>query len=200
MAFNKPDSQKRHLVLDLETFSLAPNAVITEIGIVDILSDDRFFELINPDEMLKCSTFSHSQQTIEWHLKRDPSYVVKLGHCGTRPDVAAGRLSNWLKEKKIQTGQELVIWCQGTDFDIPIITNFLSLYGYPLEWKYSDVRDIRTLAAFFPNVEYKKGNHTAAEDAFMAAQYLRKLAHGFPEVNSMLGLNRLDGAFNYDKV
>lgn len=198
--FKKPDSQKRHLVLDLETFAIAPNATITEIGIVDILSDDRFYVRINPDEMLTSSAFSHSQQTIEWHLKRDPNYVVTLGHCGMRPDVAAGSLSNWLKEKKIQSGQELVIWTQGIDFDIPIITNFLQHYGYPLEWKYNDVRDIRTLAAFFPNVEYKKGNHSASEDSFMAAQYLRKLAHGWPEVRTMLGLNRLDGAFNYDKV
>ncbi len=195
---SKPDSQKRHLVLDLETLALAPNAAITEIGIVDLLSEDSFSVSINPAEQI--DGFVQHNETIQWHIKKNPEYLILLAHTGHRPCAAAGALSNWLKEKKIQTGQELVIWCQGTDFDIPIITNFLKYYGYPLEWKHSDVRDIRTLAALFPNVEYKKGNHTAAEDAYMAAQYLRKLAYGFPEVQTLLGLNRLDGAFNYDKV
>lgn len=202
MAFTKPDSQKRSLVLDTETLSLERNAAITEIGIVDLLSDDRFSVRINPNEQIAQAgqVFHQDQSTIQWHLKRDPSYLINLAHTGVRSDVAAGLLHNWLKEKKLQTGQELTIWCQGTDFDIPVITNFLRHFGYPLEWQYLNVRDIRTLAALFPNVEYKKGGHSAMHDAEMAALYLRKLAYGFPEVNSMLGLNRLDGAFNYDKV
>ncbi|MNC14359.1 hypothetical protein D3C75_621350 [compost metagenome] len=89
---------------------------------------------------------------------------------------------------KANSDKELVIWCQGTDFDIPIITNFLKHYQYHLPWGYTNVRDIRTLAALFPEVEYKKGNHTALEDATMAAQYLRKLAFGSHAVSVMLGL------------
>lgn len=187
MAYIKPDSQKRHLVLDLETLAIHPHAAITEIGMVDILTGDKFSVLVNPHEQRE--GFVQDQQTIEWHLKRDPSYIILLAHTGLRPCFAAGLLHNWLSERKVLSGdKELVIWCQGTDFDIPIITNFLKHYQYHLPWKYTDVRDIRTLAALFPQVEYKKGNHTAMEDAYMASEYLRKLAFGSTDVNYMLGL------------
>lgn len=186
MAYTKPDCNKRHLVLDLETFAVHPHAAVTEIGIVDLRSMETFNLLINPHEQKE--GFVQDHDTIDWHVKRDPSYLILLAHNGLRPCAAAGKLHNWLSEKKIQTGQELVIWCQGTDFDIPIISNFLKHYQYNLPWKHTDVRDIRTLAALFPRVDYKKGNHTALEDASMAAQYLRKLSHGYPEVRHMLGL------------
>lgn len=186
MGYTKPDSGKRHLVLDNETLALSPHAAITEIGVVDLLSDEKFFALINPTE--QTDGFVQDPQAMNWHLQRDPNYLINLVHNGMRPDVAAGRLHNWLMEVKRNTGKELVIWCQGTDFDIPIISNFLKHYQYHLPWGYTDVRDIRTLAALFPRVDYKKGNHNAIEDASMAAQYLRKLSHGYPEVREMLGM------------
>lgn len=186
MAYTKPDAGKRHLVLDLETLAIHPHAAITEIGIVDILTDQQLYLQINPHEMKE--GFVQDPKTIEWHLTRDPSYLINLVHTGVRPCHAAGALHNWLMQVKANSDKELVIWCQGTDFDIPIISNFLKHYQYLLPWKYLDVRDIRTLAALFPQVEYKKGNHTAIEDARMAAQYLRKLAFGSFEVNTMLGL------------
>lgn len=188
MAFTKSDSGKRHLVLDLETLAIHPHAAITEIGIVDLLTDERFSLLLNPNEMLTEPGFVQDPSTIDWHLRRDPSYLILLAHNGIRPCTAAGLLHNWLMERKNLSDKELVIWCQGTDFDIPIITNFLKHYGYHLPWGHTNVRDIRTLAALFPGLEYKKGNHTALEDAVMAAEYLRKLAFGSDQVRRMLGL------------
>ncbi|MND61127.1 hypothetical protein D3C87_600990 [compost metagenome] len=186
MGYTKPDAGKRHLVLDLETLALHPHAAITEIGIIDLLTDQTLSLKINPHEQRE--GFVQDPQTIEWHLKRDPSYLINLAHTGVRPCTAAGNLHNWLMQVKANSDKELVIWCQGTDFDIPIITNFLKHYQYHLPWGYTNVRDIRTLAALFPEVEYKKGNHTALEDATMAAQYLRKLAFGSHAVSVMLGL------------
>lgn len=190
MAFTKPDNGKLHFVLDLETLAIHPHAAITEIGIVDILTDERFSLLINPYEMQMepGAPFVTSNETIDWHLRKDPSYLILLAHTGVRPCAAAGLLYNWLTERKNLSEKELVIWCQGTDFDIPIITNFLKHYQYHVPWGHTNVRDIRTLAALFPGMEYKKGNHTALEDASMAAQYLRKLAFGSDPVRHLLGL------------
>lgn len=186
MGYTKPDSGKRHLVLDLEFLALKPNAAITEIGIIDLLTDQQLYLQINPHEQRE--DFAQDPGTIEWHLKRDPNYLINLAHTGVRPDYAAGTLHNWLNQVKANSGKDLVIWCQGTDCDIPIIVNFLRHYQYNLPWEYLNVRDIRTLAALFPHVEYKKGNHSAIEDARMAAEHLRKLAFGSFEVHQMLGL------------
>lgn len=190
MSSQKPDSTKRSIVLDLETLAIHPQAAITEIGIIDLISDERFSLLINPAEQLNepSQKFVTSQDTMEFHLKRDPLYLVNLAHTGVRSSFAAGLLHNWLMERKAQTGQELVIWCQGTDFDIPIITNFLKHYQYHLPWRHDDVRDIRTVAKLFPGISYKKGNHSALEDASMEAQHLRKLAWGSSQLTEMLGL------------
>lgn len=190
MSSQPADSTKRHLVLDAETLAIHPHAAITEIALVDILTDATFNIVINPYEQQNQpgEPFKTDPQTVEWHLKRDPSYLILLAHSGVRSSSGATLLQQWLEVKKQETGQQLVIWCQGTDFDIPIITNFLNVFGYRPLWRHDDVRDIRTLAKLFPGVSYKKGNHSALEDATLAAQHLRKLAYSEPAVFNMLGL------------
>lgn len=185
----KPDSTKQHFVLDLETLAIDPRAVVTEIAIVELKTGAAFNCIINPLEQQE-NGFIQSEETISWHLKRDPSYVMKLAHNGIKGISAAEKFVTFLTEAKAISGKEPVIWCQGTDFDIPIITHFLRKYlGVNKNpWAYNNVRDIRTLAAMFPEVPYVKGNHTALGDAQCSAAFLNQAAWYNPTIAAYLGL------------
>lgn len=188
MSTPKPDSTKQHFTLDLETLAIDPRAVVTEIGLVEIKTGSSFNCIINPLEQQE-NGFIQSQETLAWHLKRDPSYAMKLAHNGIRGKSAAEKLVTFLREAKTISGKDPVIWCQGTDFDIPIISHFLwKFLGLTrLPWAYNDVRDIRTLAALFFEVSYQKGNHTALGDAQASSTFLNQLAWRYPEVATQLG-------------
>lgn len=191
----KPDSTKQPFVLDLETLAIDPRAVITEIALVELKTGATFNCIINPLEQQE-NGFIQSEDTIAWHLKRDPSYVMKLAHNGIRGLSAAEKVVTFLREAKAISGKEPVIWCQGTDFDIPVLTHFLRKYlgTNSNPWAYNDVRDVRTVAALFPDVPYVKGNHTALSDAQGSATFLNQLAWAHPELAATLGLDFDSGA------
>lgn len=186
----KPDSEKQHFTLDLETLAIDPHAVVTEIAIVEIKTGSTFNCIINPLEQQE-SGFIQSQSTLEWHLKRDPSYAMKLAHNGIRGLSAAEKVVTFIREASAISGKEPVIWCQGTDFDIPILSNFLTRYlgKGKLPWAYNNVRDVRTLAALFPEVPYVKGDHTALSDAQGSATFLNQVAWASHQAAVMLGFD-----------
>lgn len=186
----KPDSTKQHFVLDLETLAINPQAVVTEIAIVELKTGATFNCIINPLEQQE-NGFVQNEDTIKWHLKRDPSYVMKLAHNGIKGVSAAEKFVTFLIEAKSISGKDPVIWCQGTDFDIPIISNFLRKYlGVNKNpWAYHDVRDIRTLTAMFPEVPYIKGDHSALGDAQCSATLLNQLAWHYPALAFQLGFD-----------
>jgi hypothetical protein len=186
----KPDSEKQSFVLDLETLAIDPRAVVTEIALVELKTGATFNCIINPLEQQE-NGFVQNQETLSWHLKRDPSYAMKLAHNGIKGLSAAEKVVTFLREAKAISGKEPLIWCQGTDFDIPILNHFLGKYlgAGKNPWAYTNVRDIRTLAALFPDVSYVKGNHTALSDAQGSATFLNQLAWHHENVARQLGLD-----------
>jgi hypothetical protein len=62
------------------------------------------------------------------------------------------------------------VWSHGSNFDTVILENACKLTGMPVWWKYSNIRDTRTV---FDVMGYKytaKGGHDALEDAMSQAE------------------------------
>lgn len=77
---------------------------------------------------------------------------------------ALSHLSLFIEDIKLANdADEVIIWCQGTDFDIPILRNAFVCVNNDREektlpWKYSNVRDSRTyilenIRLMYPNCE-----------------------------------------------
>ena len=141
-------------MLDLETYSTRPNAVILTIGAVR-------FERVGP-----LGSFKSLEKTGDVFYRRiDAESCVKLG-CHTDPNTlrwwqrqgAEARKEIEIKEDRIPIEQALrefsewvgeekteCMWANGSDFDCTILREAYTLTGLEAPWKFWNSRDTRTL-------------------------------------------------------
>lgn len=169
------DYEKLHILLDLETLATKPNAVITEIAAVVLENGTIYDSLIQPSSYPTMdSAFYIDPETVEWHdARRKSNYIEYLNLRGESFKEAAHEFVTWCE--RVSEGKQIVLWVHGTDFDVPILKNFLSYCGLETPWRYSDVKDFRTLSALFPEIAYKKGDHSALDDVVKMNQHFQKI-------------------------
>lgn len=133
-------------MIDLETLSTRPNAVILSLGAVKF---DPFSERIDAENGLDMRVDVDQQtqlgrdvqeSTLEW-WSRQPAEV--------RDDALSdhGRidLNSFVKNlNRFLVGVDN-IWCQGPVFDIVILENLYAQLEQPVPWQYWQIRDSRTL-------------------------------------------------------
>jgi hypothetical protein len=167
------------IMLDLETLSTTPNAVILTIGAVKFnpykVNDitDGLYLRINVDE----------QTTLE----RDVSESTLTWWANQAEDVRTEALSDEnrvsLDEFYKQLNKFVVgakdIWCQGPVFDIVILENLYKQKGWPVPWQFWQIRDSRTLFGVHgdPREKNKAGLHNALEDCVSQAQAVQEIYH-----------------------
>lgn len=184
----EPDHQKLLFVLDTETLSLEPNAAVIDIAIVPVNSNWSFSEQIKPSsyEGKAAGKFHLSPATLEFHKEKNPAFLNLCEQRGVSVETAAMGVFNFLEEVQQVEKKQVVLMCQGTDFDIPILKNLLYQAGLLIPWHYRNVRDLRSLQALTPEVEYDKGGHTALDDARHSLVHLLKQAEASPLFNNYL--------------
>lgn len=156
---------KCHVMIDLETYSTESNAVIRSIAAVlfnmkgekEILVDTG----IDVESCLMAGLVV-DQDTINFWRKQPIDVKLKLQQKESMPLIAMLTILRVIAQ---QTCTELFVWGHGSNFDIVILDNAYKAIGQMPWWKYSNVRDTRTL---FDIADYKyvsKGGHDALEDA-----------------------------------
>ena len=165
-----------HFMLDIETLSTKPNAVVTSVGIVE---------------------FNHTGvvERFEKHLPIGPQ--IKKGR-----DISDGTLMFWLQQseearqqlvtgqndltKKDSVKQGLVevmefignnpagLWGNGAAFDNVILTDLITNFGGQTLWGFWVDRCYRTVKQFHPNTPLKRIGtyHRAVDDAESQAWHL----------------------------
>lgn len=159
-----------NIMIDTETLGMSESAIILSVGAVvfDIDRDlgDEFYMELDPEEYQG----SIHMSTIKFWMDQETKCPMK--GISKPLDVILG-LNYWIME--ISKGQEVQIWCNGTDFDIPKLTYMYGLKNTPLPWKYNSVRDYRTIAKLFGEYGNKPETiekHNALEDAKWQAKHL----------------------------
>lgn len=143
-----------NIALDIETLSKRPTAAIISIAAkaFDLTTgsiNEGWSISINATS---CAMYglSFDQETIEWWSKRDEKAKMQFIEDARDLKTALYALKGYIEScKKEQEADEVVVWFQGTDFDIPILRNaYAVVFNDPEEtvipWKYSNVRDSRT--------------------------------------------------------
>ena len=166
-----------HVMIDLETWSLRPDASIAEFAIVCL--DSKFKVLHTFDCLIEGSSFNfghYDQDTAEWHRANTTLHQR----------IKAGEYS-WNIVRLLQTLNELLsvlpsatlIWCNGTDFDIPILRNMAIAYDTTLKFpSYRNVRDLRTFIAIATSLgwtmdaELEVVTHQALDDCLRQSAIL----------------------------
>ena len=163
-------TDKIHVMVDLETYDTKPTAVILSIGAVVITAPQlTFYRELDPTTQVFRTV---SESTKEWWSKQPMPIPI-----GTHSLYAAlMEFSYWLADFKT----EVILWCKGTDFDAAILADAYRVLFTPLPWKYNNVRDCRTVFKI-AEWEPKKAAHNALQDAK-------------DQADDLLGaLNRLNG-------
>lgn len=170
-------TDKCHLMIDMETYGVGPNAVFRTIA--GVLFN---FEGKEPEAMFHYGVDLEDalmnglvvdQETINFWRNQSEENRNKL------LDMSKYRLKYVLEEietgmKKLDNVAELCIWSHGSNFDIVILENAYKAIGKKAWWKYSKVRDTRTLFDI-AGYEYKAlGVHDALDDAMYQAKAVQE--------------------------
>lgn len=164
------DTDKCHVMIDLETYSTKSNAVIRSIGVVLFNLKGETESLLHTGvnvESCLMAGLELDQDTINFWRKQPKEKRDKLFEL---PEADLLYMLNELQKIAENTLTELFVWSHGSNFDIVILENAYKAIGQMAWWKYSNVRDTRTL---FDLANYKyisKGGHDALDDAVRQAE------------------------------
>ena len=164
-------------MIDLETLSTNPNAVILTVGGVKF--DPHTNMKPYHDMYFRVDVDSQTMQgrhvmddTLDWWAKQ--SEDIREEALGDKDRIG---LDNMIKTiNKFSVGVD-VFWCQGPLFDYAILQNLYTQLGHPVPWQYWQIRDSRTLFNLVPRDKNEKrvGLHNALSDCIFQAKKVQKI-------------------------
>ena len=165
-----------HAMIDLETLSTTPDAVILTVGGVKFDPttqmqpyNDLYFRL-DVDSQTAMGR-NVQQNTLDWWAKQ-PTEIAEEA-LGEKDRISIEDACQ--KINKFGVGVD-VFWSQGPLFDYAILQNLYAQLGKPLPWNYWQIRDSRTLFSLVPReTEKRQGLHNALEDCKFQAKKVQKV-------------------------
>lgn len=148
--------QTINIALDIETLSKRPTAAILSIaakcftfeGNQPADNHGNFLSIVNAST---CAMYGlHTDmETVDWWSRNSPDAKRWHLECnGVSESIKSALLSlkNYYEDvKKAFPDAVILIWCQGTDFDISILRNaYYTVLGTDAPWSHTCVRDSRT--------------------------------------------------------
>lgn len=140
------------VMFDIESFDVGARSIVTEIAFVAIDPRDPERILremsvnlpIQPQAFLK-RTFS--VETLMWWMGQSPIMHKRLEECtgNDMQELFSLIRSVIFKFKQVTEGKTYQVWARGPQFDITNIESLMADAGEVPPWKYSLVRDLRTL-------------------------------------------------------
>ena len=163
-----------HLMIDLETLSLANNAVVMQIGWATFdpkemggVIDSGAFSM-NAKEQMEVKGRELSYSTFEWWMRQSDDARTKLVNrvsMDTMPEILDAFTAHfeWVNIEGV--------WANGILFDLAILVNLFDQYDRSVPWHYRSPRDFKTLRALRPNIQGPKPAiaHSAEHDAIAQA-------------------------------
>lgn len=162
-----------HVMIDIETLSTEPNAVIVELAAVpfDMRSTgESFSAAINPDSCLKVGLHV-SMDTIKWHSIN--SKIIPVHGTASLLD-ALMYFRSWAGDLERESGKELVFWANSPSFDLVILRSAYKAINVEPFWKYWQERDMRTVMSLLPKRMHMKNSHVALEDCVVQINCLKQ--------------------------
>ena len=166
-----------HAMIDLETLSTNPEAVILTVGGVKF--DPHSFTEPSQGMYFRVDVDSQTsmgrevmQLTLDWWATQPKEISEEALGDEDRID-----LKYFIKQlNKWSVGVD-VFWCQGPLFDYAILQDFYAQMKVPVPWNYWQIRDSRTVFSLVPRDpnEKRTGLHNALEDCYFQAKKVQKI-------------------------
>ena len=159
----------KHLMVDLETMAVSPNAVVLSLGAVHFnpystgYSDSLYFriDIDDQDELGR----EVDPNTITWWSSQ-PSEIMEEAFS---PDNRIPLVDAIDQFHRFAWGCS-AFWSHGATFDLVILENIYRQLNKPLPWNYWQLKDTRTLFDLGQDPEMPQGSkHDALQDAIRQA-------------------------------
>lgn len=169
-----------HVMIDLETLSTKPNAIILTVAAVRFDPTDfkslndtpasKFYMKVDLNSYNGRSDFHTDYNSLVWWMKQsEPARQdAFLGTTTERVPIhkCLTDLKKWFVDDRS------MVWGHGSCFDIPVLASAFQSCGLVEPWKFWNVRDTRTIYDLgkvdFKNVELPEGMvaHNALADCY----------------------------------
>jgi len=159
----------KHLMVDMETMAVTPNAVVLSLGAVHFNPygsgySDKIYFRINIDDQDALNR-EVDPSTLDWWSKQDPAIMEEA----FSPDDRISLVDAMDQFHKFAWGCDK-FWSHGATFDLVILENIYRQLNKPLPWNYWQLRDTRTLFDLGFDPDMPTGSkHDALQDAIRQA-------------------------------
>jgi DNA polymerase III epsilon subunit-like protein len=130
------------LMIDIETLGTNPGCVVLSIGACEFSDKGvgkQFYTSINPESCTQWGLTIEPRTVLWWFDQSQDArdFITKGKHVDL--DIALAELKAAFKWK----GKN--VWCNGANFDFPILTAAHNAIGQPVPWEYWAGNDYRTI-------------------------------------------------------
>jgi hypothetical protein len=163
-----------HVMHDLETLSLEPNAVILSLGAVRFTIEegivDKFYSVIN---LISQKDRHISLDTLKWWMQQDKATFTDALKGEEDLRQVLFRYRDWFDEFMVEG-----VWANGSDFDNVLLTNAYKSCDVELPWHFTQHRCYRTIKSMWPEHKLQRmgTHHNALDDAVHQANHLILIA------------------------
>jgi hypothetical protein len=159
-------AEPTHIVVDLETLSLRPSAIILSIGAASNTGGNFYVEL-DYRQQERLGRHADLSTCLWWGEQERDLCPLR----GVIPLVnALSDFTHWIALQQFKTTAETYIWARGTDFDIAVLNDAFRKEKVPVPWVYKNVRDIRTALAIMRMPEEALAKPVSKHHAFYDAE------------------------------
>ena len=164
------------VMIDLEMAGTYVGCRILTIGAVAIQGNqiaDSFYVAIDPSAL--ANAFIDDPEAMDWWEAQTMEAKHAAWGGSTQPDAALDIFSEWLAS--LGNKDELEVYGNGADFDIPPLVHYYRSFMKEIPWHYYNVRCYRTIKNLFPHItiEDNPNKHNALQDATYQARHLISL-------------------------
>ena len=186
--------QAAHIVVDLETLSVQPNALVLSIGAVALTSTGtpvdggNFYVVLKQKQQ---GAVRHiSQSTVDWWEQQSieaqqASYKPTV--CTSYIEDALDGFSDWVES--ITDPKQVLVWGNGCSFDNVILASLFDDWHCERPWNFWNDRDMRTVTGLMPVLKmlpFEGTKHHALHDAKHEAAQLSRAIQKLDEAFRLL--------------
>ena len=175
--------QSKHIMLDIETLGVHPGSAILTLGAVEfdlffpsVSSGHEFYRRVDQADPIM-QRFTVNPETKAWWKKQDLKayHEAFIEEPRTKITVTLEEFCDWFW--LIDQGH--CLWSHGASFDIPIVEDAMRRLQVVIPWKYSMIRDTRTIydLAGHNREHLGKPIHHALEDCKVQIKDVRQAYH-----------------------
>lgn len=170
---------KNELMLDIETTGTEPGCRVISLGAFGFDKEGKQCEFYVRFDPLKLREegFKDDVATMDWWTHKPKEVFSEAFGGNTDPAEGIGDFKKFCYANfAMGRNDGFRVWCNGLDFDFPILKAFFKHYGFKFPWNFWDQYDYRTVKNLFPivkNYERNSEAHNALEDAKAQMRGLR---------------------------